>query len=188
MVLMRMPFIQLNQCLGDSMSWWAILKQNIFKNMTEQGMISEFAKYGMRWPSRSKRWNNLKRTVFMSNNPTYKIIYGRKGTKEEGKPIAAQGWAKYDGVYLGQGLRNPHNEKLEGRGYGTDVATEVFREGNRTPAILFANTQSINIYKRMGFKEGNLQDVKELSKKIGQNLADNIPDFHNWNEKLMVLI
>ena len=173
--------------IGDNMSWWAIIKQNIFVDMSEEDTVTEFAKYDLHWPLRSERWNNLQKTVFMSDNPTYKIIYGRKGTKEEGKPIAAQGWAKYDGVYLGQGFRNPHTEKLEGRGYGTEVANEVFKENNRIPAILFATSQSINIYKRMGFKEGNLQDVKELSKKIGQNLADNIPEFHTWDEKLLVL-
>ena len=153
--------------------------------MSENEMIAEFKKNGMSWPSRSQRWQNLTRTLFMSPNPQYLVIYGKKGTPEEGKPIAAQGWAKVDGVFLGQGLRNPAG--IERKGYATDVSREAFILGNRKPALLFANNKSYPIFRGLGFKDANLEDVKSLSQKIGEDFVQNIPDFHRWGEKLVVL-
>lgn len=167
------------------MSWWTILKEvTISEPMNEEQLVSLSRGQPNPWIKRTDRWKNLTKTIFNAPNEQYWVVYGRKGTKEEDKPMAAQGVAYTDGIYLGQGIRNIGEG---GKEYAFDIAREVFETKRKKPAILFANQYSEPIFKRLGFKEGTLDDVRELSKEVANNLQKNIPNYQNWNEKLLIL-
>ena len=167
------------------MSWWTILKEvTISEPMNEEKIFTLTKDQPKPWVKRTTRWNNLTRTVFNAPNEQYWVVYGRKGTEEEGKPMAAQGVAYTDGIYLGQGIRNIGEG---GKEYAFDIAREVFETKRKRPAILFANQYSEPIFKRLGFKEATLEDVREISEPIAANLQKNIPDYKTWTQKLMLL-
>ena len=158
---------------------------NIKGPYSEETMIRIFAGSGFVWPSRAERWKRLQRTVFMADNPKFLIIYGKKNSPEAGKPIAAQGWARFDGIYLGQGLRNAAG--IGRKGYATRIAREVFIKRNKRPAVIFPNVSSKNIYLPFGFRKATIEDVKSLSFKLAQNMLKEIPDCENWKHELMIL-
>jgi len=138
--------------------------------LSEKETVTAFAEHGIEYATRAERYNKLQGTMFESAPARYYIAYA---PDLDGKPVAVQGIAPYEGVYLLSGLKSYAKEsglpREQTRGAGKFISEKVIDLHSNRPIIGYASNAGLPVFTGQGFKEMKYQNGEI----VGQ---DDVPD------------
>ena len=145
--------------------------------LSEKETEAAFAEHGIEYEDRKTRYgkragdiDTLAGTVFESAPARYYIAYA---PDLDGKPVAVQGIAPYENVYLLSGLMSYGQEsglpKEQTKGAGRYISEKVMDLHGNRPIVGYAKETGLNTFIQQGFKEMKYEDGKV----VGQ---EDIPD------------
>ena len=141
--------------------------------MTEEEVVRAFAEHGITYKTRASRYQRLNGTIFETVKAKYYIAY--HPTVKEGKPIAVQGIAPYNNIFLLTGLVSHAKEsgltREQTRGAGLWVSQKVVDLHSHRPIVGAAMPQGLPVFvDRQGFQKIEFEENMEV---VGQ---DDIPE------------
>ncbi len=145
--------------------------------LSEEETKAAFAEHDIDYETRKVRYNKragdidtLAGTVFESAPARYYIAYA---PDLDGKPVAVQGIAPYEDVYLLSGLVSYAKEsglpREQTQGAGAFISEKVIDMHSNRPIVGYAKEKGLPVFTRQGFKEMQYEDGKV----VGQ---EDIPD------------
>ena len=138
--------------------------------LSEKETVAAFAEHGIEYATRAERYNKLQGTMFESAPARYYIAYA---PDLDGKPVAVQGIAPYEGVYLLSGLKSYASmsglPEEQTTGAGRFISEKVVDLHSNRPIVGHASEKGLPVFTGQGFNEIKYKDGKT----VGQ---EDIPD------------
>ncbi|MEC8736330.1 MAG: hypothetical protein VXX39_05175 [Candidatus Thermoplasmatota archaeon] len=138
--------------------------------LSEEETVAAFAEHGIEYEVRADRYNKLRGTMFESAPARYYIAYA---PDLNGKPVAVQGIAPYESIYLLSGLKSYAGmsglPEEQTKGAGRFISEKVVDLHSNRPIVGYASEKGLPVFTRQGFNEIEYKDGKT----VGQ---EDIPD------------
>ena len=138
--------------------------------LSEEETVAAFAEHGIEYEDRKTRYgkragdiDTLAGTMFESAPARYYIAYA---PDVDGKPVAVQGIAPYESIYLLSGLKSYAGmsglPEEQTKGAGRFISEKVIDLHSNRPIVGYASEKGLPVFTRQGFNEIEYKDGKTV--------------------------